>query len=206
MSEYKTDEEKAEELKAWWKENGTSVVVGVALAIAALFGWDYWKKYQIESTEAASTLYNESQTATDTTAAAKSMLDLQSSYPGSPYATLASLESAKTYAEQGEYDSAADALRWVLDNSKEQELKDVASLRLARVLVAAGKHDEAMKMVESGLGTAFESLLEELKGDIYAAQNKPDDARKAYDRAILTNKSGSTDLIKMKLDNLGKGA
>ena len=43
MTDFKTDEEKAEELKAWWKENGTSVMAGIALAVAALFGWEYWK-------------------------------------------------------------------------------------------------------------------------------------------------------------------
>ena len=28
MTDFKTDEEKAEELKAWWKDNGTSVMAG----------------------------------------------------------------------------------------------------------------------------------------------------------------------------------
>jgi len=31
--ELKSDEEKAEELKAWWKQNGTSVIAGIALTI-----------------------------------------------------------------------------------------------------------------------------------------------------------------------------
>ena len=57
--DYKTDDEKVEELKAWWKENGTSVVAGVALAVAGLFGWEYWKDWKEATAAEASTLYTE---------------------------------------------------------------------------------------------------------------------------------------------------
>ena len=56
MSDYQTDDEKVEELKAWWKENGVSVMVGIGLAVVALFGWEYWKKAQIENAVQASAL------------------------------------------------------------------------------------------------------------------------------------------------------
>ena len=65
----KTDDEQAEDIKKWWKENGLSVAAGIALAVAALFGWEYWQKYQITQAESASTLYSEAQTATDDTIA-----------------------------------------------------------------------------------------------------------------------------------------
>ncbi len=206
MSEFKTDEEQAEDIKAWWKENGTSVIAGIALAIAALFGWDYWKKAQVETAETAAGLFEQSQATTDLTQAAQHTQELQTKFASTPYAALASLESAKGYAEAGEYEPAVTALRWVVDNSKETDLKEVAAVRLARVLAVMGKHEEAMQLASKDYGPAYESLLEEVKGDIYVAQNKPAEARKAYERAILTNKSGSNDLIKMKLDNLGKGA
>ncbi len=206
MSDYKTDEEKAEDLKAWWRANGNSVIAGVALAIAGLFGWEYWQGMKVSTAEAAATLYTESQTTDDMAVAAQKMQALQNDYPTTPYAALASLESAKTYAEKGEYEPAAAALSWVKDNSKEQELKDVAQIRLARVLVAMGKYDEALALANQKLGAAYESLLEELKGDIYSAQKQAEQARTAYERAILTNQAGSNELIQLKLDNLGKGA
>ena len=39
MNAYETDEEKVEAIKGWWKENGISVVGGLALGLAAVFGW-----------------------------------------------------------------------------------------------------------------------------------------------------------------------
>ncbi len=57
MTDYKTDDEKVEELKAWWKENGTSVVAGITLAIVGLFGWQYWKDYKANTAAEASALY-----------------------------------------------------------------------------------------------------------------------------------------------------
>lgn len=202
----KTDDEQAEDIKAWWKENGLSVVGGIALAIAALFGWDYWQKHQITQAESASTLYSEAQTATDETIATLKVQELQSKYSSSPYAVLASFETAKTHAEKGDYETAATDLRWVIANSKDVDLENVASVRLARVLTSAGKYDEALQLASQSYGTAYESLLEEIKGDIYSAQKKTEDARKAYERAIVAAKNNPSELIKIKLDNLGKGA
>lgn len=202
----KTDDEQAEDIKNWWKENGISVVAGIALAIAALFGWEYWQKHQMTQMESASTLYSAVQTTADDAVATKNIQQLQSDYTTSPYAALASLETAKKHAEKGEYEPAITALRWVVDNSKDTDLKNVASVRLARVLASAGKYNEALQLASQTYAASYESVLEEIKGDVYSAQNKVEDARKAYERAILAAKNGSNELIKIKLDNLGKGA
>ncbi len=205
MTDYKTDEEKAEELKQWWKENGTSVIAGVALAIAGLFGWEYWKNYQTSTAEAASTLYTQAQHEADQAIALQQLNNLRDEYSSTPYASMAALQTAKLQAEAGKHQEAATALQWVIDNSDETEYQEVARLRLARIYVVMKKYDDALALTQQDYGSAYESLLEEIKGDIFAAQHKVDDARKAYERAILTDE-GSNELIQMKLDNLGKGA
>lgn len=202
----KTDEEQAEDIKAWWKENGLSVVAGIGLAITALFGWEYWQKHQAQQMESASTLYSTVQTTADDAVAAKNIQELQTAYTTSPYAALASLDTAKTYAEAGDYEPAITALRWVVEHSKDIDLKNIASVRLARVLASSGKYDEALQLASQSYGASYESVLEELKGDIYSAQKKVAEARKAYERAILAAKNNASELIKIKLDNLGKGA
>lgn len=202
----KTDEEQAEDIKAWWKENGLSVVAGIGLAITALFGWEYWQKHQAQQMESASTLYSTVQTTADDAVAAKNIQELQTAYTTSPYAALASLDTAKTYAEAGDYEPALTALRWVVEHSKDIDLKNIASVRLARVLASSGKYDEALQLASQSYGASYESVLEELKGDIYSAQKKVAEARKAYERAILAAKNNASELIKIKLDNLGKGA
>lgn len=205
MTDYKTDEEKAEEIKQWWKENGTSVIAGVALAVAGLFGWEYWKNHQTTTAESASTLYAQAQNESDNTVALQQLTRLRDEYGSTPYAAMAALQAAKLQAEEGRNQEAATALQWVAENSSETEYQEVARLRLARVYVAMEKYDDALALTQEDYGTAYESLLEEIKGDIYAAQNKVEDARKAYERAILTDQ-GANELIQMKLDNLGKGA
>ena len=207
MSDYKTDDEKVEDLKAWWKENGTSVVVGVALSIVALFGWDYWKTSQDKTAAAASALYTQAttQAKTDLTKATPDIQKLQNDFSSTPYAVMATLQSAQQYAVKGDYEAASKALNWVIDNSKDDSFKQLANVRLARILLAMKKPDEALKLVEQSYPKSYESLLAELKGDIFAAQNKPKEARDAYDKAIASNQGGSTEFIEMKRANLGAG-
>lgn len=205
--DYKTDDEKVEELKAWWKENGTSVVAGVALAVAGLFGWEYWKDWKEATAAEASTLYTEVKQQVDSQSmdkATSGIAKLQADYDSTPYAAIASLKEAQHYATQGQYDQAATALRWVIANSKEDSFKPLASLRLARVLLAMQQPDEAMKLVSQPYPQAYQSLLEELKGDIYTVKNQTAEARAAYDNAIRSS-SGSYEFIQMKRDNLGQG-
>lgn len=207
MSDYKTDDEKVEELKAWWKENGTSVIAGVALAIGGIFGWQYWQTYQNESAAAASALYAkvDKVAATAIEQAQPDIQALQQDYASTPYAAIASLKAAQQYAEKGDYEPARTALQWVIDNSKEADFQHLAKIRLARVLLAMQKADEALALANKTYPAAYASLVEELKGDIFVAQNKIAEARAAYDKALLSSTDGATDLLKLKRDNLGAG-
>ena len=83
----KSDDEKAEELKAWWKKNGTSVIAGVALAIGGMFGWQQWQQHKLDQAEGASKLYSQiSKEGADSDTALKK---LNSEYGSSAYASLA---------------------------------------------------------------------------------------------------------------------
>ena len=42
MDIHRTEEEQVEAIKTWWKANGTSVIVGVVLGVAVIFGVRYW--------------------------------------------------------------------------------------------------------------------------------------------------------------------
>lgn len=207
MSDYKTDDEKAEAVKAWWKDNGTSIIAGIALAIGGLFGWQYWKDHQETTAAEASTLYAKVEKASETSLeqALPDIQALQSDYASTPYAAMASMKAAQQYAEKGEYEPSATALRWVIDNSKEADFKHLANIRLARVLLAMKKVDEAQTLITQTYPEAYQALIEELKGDIYVAQNKLTEARAAYDKAMLGAAGGSGEFIKLKRDNLGEG-
>ncbi|MFL6651668.1 MAG: tetratricopeptide repeat protein, partial [Sulfurifustaceae bacterium] len=52
-----TDQEQVERLKAWFKDYGGALLIGVALGLILLFGNKYWRQYQEEQRVAASELY-----------------------------------------------------------------------------------------------------------------------------------------------------
>ena len=57
MADYETEEQQVEALKNWWKENGTAVITGAALGIAALSGWRGWEWYQEKQAKEASDMF-----------------------------------------------------------------------------------------------------------------------------------------------------
>ena len=203
MTDLKTDEEKAEELKRWWRDNGTSVLAGVALAVAGTFGWQQWQAHQVTQTEAASDLLAQMKSGTGDKA---SIIEkLTSEYSSTPYAAFAALEKAKDAESKNDSKASLEALRLAAD-SKQTSVARIAKLRLIRTLIASGGLDEANTLLSEKLPSAFTSLHEELKGDLYLAKKEIDKARQSYDRAILSAGRDSVELLKMKRNNLGEGA
>jgi predicted negative regulator of RcsB-dependent stress response len=123
-------------------------------------------------------------------------------YDSTPYAALGALAMARIYVEQDNLDEAEKKLRWAMDNANEQELKEVSRLRLAQVLVAMEKYDDALSLLGSELPAAYVSLVEELRGDAFRAKGNFDEARAAYDKALLTA-GGRSEYLQLKRDSLG---
>ena len=201
MTGLKTDEEKAEEIKKWWKDNGTSVLAGVALAIGGTFGWQQWQSHKVTQSEEASHLF--SQVNNGTAIDKAGTLDkLVNDYGATPYAPFAAMEQAKDAKEN---QAAIDALR-LATNSDQLNVSRIAKLRLARVLIAGGQFAEAGILIKEKFPSAYTSLIEELKGDLHLAKKELDQARQSYDRAILSAGRDSVEFLKMKRSNLGEGA
>ena len=196
----KSDEEKAEELKAWWKANGTSVVAGVALAIAGMFGWQQWQKHELTQAEGASKLFAEINKPESNSIEILEKLNADFSSTG--YAALAALSAAKAGCEAGKTDFCIEQLRKASTNSQEN-IADIAKIRLARTLISSGKLDEASTILGEKLPAAYESLITELKGDIFYAKKEYKKAREAYDRAILSSGGQNIETLKLKRDDLG---
>ena len=209
MEEYRTDEERAEALKEWWSENGTSVVGGIIIGLAAVFGWRGWQDYQITQAEAASDLYqkivvdirNEKDDEAKTLA-----LQLIDEYPSTTYAVFAHLIMAKLFVEKNDYSAATEHLQWVIDNASENEFQLLARLRLARILLAEDKPEQSIELLDAVDPGEFLASYEELKGDSYIKQGKTEDARNAYNNALSNQKISGRDnsILEMKLGNLGQ--
>lgn len=215
MADYRTEEEQIEILKTWWRENGRSTVIGVVVALVGYFGWAAWHSYQQSKMEAAADLYQQMAVGKDgapaadknkVTAAAE---QLRKDYPGSVYAIFAALHLAKDAVDAKDFPRAAEMLAWAAERKPDASLAPLVTLRLAQVQYAQGQHDAALATLTSVKdGGAWKAALEELRGDVLLAQNRPDMARNAYGEALKAlDDSGAQERrqnIEMKLAELAE--
>lgn len=200
MVDERTEEEQIEAVKAWWKRNGTSLLVGIGLAVVIVIGWQGWQSYQAEQRVAAAARFQElfsalsasenaqdgeeeRQQASVTYAADK----LRSDHGNSVYAVLGSLLEASYQIDKENPAEAVETLHWALERAGDAPLPLIVRERLARAQFIAGDEDEALKTLQdAGDAGAFAPLYKELEGDILKAQGDIDGARAAYKAADET--------------------
>jgi len=203
------EQEKVDELKAWWKKNGTTVMLAVAVFAAVVAGIQGWRVYQNNQQRQAALAYEAVQSGVQNKDA-KRIRDaagqLIEKYPGTPYAPRSALLAAGVNYETGDAKSAKAQLQWVIDHAKEEGARDIARLRLAGIQMDEKSYEEATKTLEGAHGKAFDGLFSDLKGDVLAAQGKMADARVAYKAALekTDEKSAYRQVVQMKLDSLGE--
>jgi predicted negative regulator of RcsB-dependent stress response len=129
---------------------------------------------------------------------------LRKDYADTPYAELASLAQAKNEYDNGNDEQALSHLDWVIKNAAAPELEHTARLRMARILLAQKKYDEAGAILEKNYPAAYTAAYEELRGDLYIARGDADQARAAYDKAISASASGGNRWLQLKRQDLGE--
>ena len=203
------EQEQIAVIKDWWRKYGnllTTVLLAVAVGIAGIQAWRYYRTQQSSS---AGTLYSQLDTAEKAGEVKKVQdiaLTLAGSHGGTPYAGMAALRAAKSFATANDLVHARQRLQWVIDNTKDDEMRDIARLRLAGVLLDEKNFDEALKLLDVKHVAAFDGLYADLRGDILAAQNKRAEARAAYQMALEKSDARSSyrQLLQVKLDALGE--
>ncbi len=210
MDEYLSEKEQVERIREWWRDNGWFLLGGAVLGGLLLFGWHQYQDYRTRQAEQASALYQEIEQATDANKPADAdalLARLRSDFPKSAYTDQAGLLIARTLVISAP-DRAADELRYVMDHTNESEMGMIARLRLARVLAYRQKYDEALTLLSIDDPGTFAGRFNEVKGDIYAAQGKVDEARSAYLAALVADGSELLDrnFLQMKLNDLPQAA
>ncbi|HHJ18840.1 MAG TPA: tetratricopeptide repeat protein [Gammaproteobacteria bacterium] len=202
---YVTDEQQAEKVKQWWSDNGRYLIAGVVMGLAILYGWNTWKDYRVNQARNASETFATLEKAVDSKEvkqAEDAEWTLLEKYRSTAYAAMGELEIARLYVAENDLTKAAEKLNWVIDHASLTEVQEIATLRLAQVLVDDGKAEAALSLMEQSLPASYVSLREEVRGDAYRALGKVDAAREAYDRALLTA-GGNAEYLQLKRDDLG---
>ncbi len=204
MSVYETEEEQVESIKKWWKENGTSAIAGLVIGLGGIFGWQTWNQQIDAKGEQGSVAFEQMMQAVvadDLASSSKQAELLRIEYESTAYADFAALVQAKLKLEQGDSAAARAQLDWVMKHAEDPGIEQIARLRLARILLSDGDHTTATSLL-TNIKPAFAGEFAELRGDIAAASNDFDSARKAYQEAIELE-AGNRMIIEMKMDDLG---
>ncbi len=204
------EQERLAELKAWWSTHGKRLLALVLILVIALAGWRAYGAWQAQQSVKAAALYSELQKALQTKDKEKisaAYRALRDSYMRSEYAGMAALWEAKYQVEQNNLDGARDSLQWAAQQARSEELRALAALRLAAVLLDQKQYDLALQAVSGSAPAAFAGLFADRRGDIYWAQNKNAQARQEFQVALEKLKPESTlrRVIEVKLEALGEG-
>ncbi len=199
MAAYDLEEqEQLAEIKAWWKQYGNLLVNALTAGAVLVLAWQGWNWYQRNQAGQASMVYHVLQQAVqehDTQRVKAASGELVEKFGSSSYAPLGALAAAKVMVDSGDAKTAKVQLQWAVDKGK-GEIRDLARLRLATLLIDDKAYDEAIKALEGTVSPAFEARFADSRGDVFAAQGKKDEAIKAYQSALAKL---------AELDKTGKG-
>ncbi len=127
-----SEQQQVEEIKKWLHDNGTSILAGIVIGLAAVFGWRAWDGHRHATVQEASDAYTQM---TNDIAAGKENVAVAEGeaiiarYEKTSYASFAALLLARAKLEQGDVVAARAHLQWVISNSRQPELKQLATLR-----------------------------------------------------------------------------
>jgi len=207
VEDYLSENEKWEAVKAWLRENGLSIVAGIAVGAAGLGGWKWWQAREERLALEASARYEqvlEAFARGDQTRGKTLIGELERDYTSSPYVDQAHLLSASSAVSSGQLDQAVESLRNVVDKTDDPELAQIARLRLARVQVAQNKLDDALKTLGTDDPGAFAARFHEVRGDVYFEKGDKAAALKEY-RAARENGIASgpgAEVLDLKINDL----
>ncbi|TMH03046.1 MAG: tetratricopeptide repeat protein [Betaproteobacteria bacterium] len=202
------EQEKLDDLKAWWQQNSKYVSAAVVVVALVVIGVQGWRWYQRTQAEQASVLYqavSQAVRANDLSKAKEPATQIVDRFARTAYAPRAALLYAKMLYDGGDKPGARAQLQWIIDHASEDELKAIARFRLAQAMLDEKQYDDALKTLDIKTDDAFIGLFADLRGDILAAMGKNVEAKAAYEIALakIDPKSPYRAFVQVKFDALG---
>lgn len=190
---------------------GHVVIAALVAFIAGIGGTQAWKYYQKKQTQESETIFValqkvalEANVSKDWKKLSDTATALGDKFPSTFYATDAQLMAAKAAFDGGDLAVATKHLQWVADKGRPTH-QNIAKMRLAAVKMDEKKFDEALATLGSIKDEGYASQVAHLKGDVFAAQGRRDEARAAYEVAVdkAEQRSPLKEISKAKLDAFG---
>ena len=197
IDELLDEHEQSERVREWLRRNGSALILGIALGLAAIGGWQWWQRHQTNRQYEAAANYQaavDAIKANDKAAAGK-----VNGLPDGMFRTLAQLELAKSQVQANQNEAAITTLRSI--RSEDPALAAIVNQRLARLLIDSRQADAALKLVANG-----DSLATlEVRGDAQMALGQREQARDSYNKALLKAEVGTPQrhVLELKLAEAG---
>jgi predicted negative regulator of RcsB-dependent stress response len=205
-----TEDEQVEQIKAWFKQNGLSMVLGVVIGVGGIGGYRYWQYFQETTAEQASAQFTKMVDAinsADDDSVETYANKLIEEYSSTEYALMAHLALAKQHVKDGEYELAEASLQQVIGSAAQEPLAYLARTRLATVQLQKEQFDQALTTLSIDFPGEFAASVDELRGDIYASQGNASEAANAYRNALKADPGPANgEFVQQKLDDLGSSS
>ena len=203
------DQEQIDELKAFWKTYGNSLMWLAVIALACFAGWRAWNWYQDSHAQDAAAEYAglvSSAEAGKVEQVRERYQAIQKGFSGTAYAGMAGLRAAEAYAKAGDAAAATAALQDVMKSTGEPGFRAIAAVRLAGLQLDQKQYDDALKTLDAGNTGPVEGEMAgnvaDRRGDILMAQGKTAEARAAWEEALkaLPRQASLRQFVQFKLD------
>lgn len=202
------EHEQGERVRGWLRQNGSSLITGIAMGLLLVFGWNWWQGRGARHDEAAAMQYGslvEAIKAKDAGKAKALSAQLDEKFADTAYAGLATLRNAAYLHETGKDGEALALLRKQRPKVLDPGLAEIFDIRITRLLLISGKPADAGRELAKIAKPAYPHIVDELRGDIALAEGKRDEARRQYERALgtLDQAAPTRPLLELKLIDAG---
>lgn len=200
------DYEQEQMVKEWLNNNWLTIIAGIAIGIGGLWGYGKYQDSQVvKSTEAAVEYMQlaDSLEVSEPGELDNLINDYETNFGANVYLVEARVKAAKKLIEAEDVSGAKAQYEALIAAKPDKPIAEMARLRLARLLVSEG--DLAAAKTELGLvqSQAYQTIVEEVLGDIYAAEGNTDKARDAYQLALNEGEGYSgKQIVEMKLADI----
>jgi len=200
------DYEQEQIVKEWLGNNWLTILAGIALGIGGLWGYGQWQNSKVTQSSRAANEFAQLEATLELSEDTDSgqLIDAYEAEFGSNIYTIkARLQAASKSVESDDVTAAKAQYEALIAAKPDKPIAEMVRLRLARLLVSEGDFDQAL--IELGLvqSKAYQTIVEEVMGDIYVAQDNLSKAQDAYQLALNEGEGYSgKQIIEMKLADI----